>query len=192
MDWASSAGCLSRCETTCRRGCRGVTNASAYFFIGRGIQFTGLREGALKMKEITSNHTEDFTAGCLSQVDDDNRGVRLRGQPAVAVRVASYHFYTACESLGYSDENGLPTHPCDLRSQRLKHTSGSRLVPRHWSLTDVDNFCPRGDAAEIGSSISLISITGFDRSVLNSIHPYGNNKKIALSASTRPPYELLC
>jgi len=40
-------------------------SASAYFFIGRGLQFPVALEGALKMKEITYKHAEGFAAGEL-------------------------------------------------------------------------------------------------------------------------------
>ena len=40
-------------------------DASAYFFIGRGLQFPVALEGALKMKEITYKHAEGFAAGEL-------------------------------------------------------------------------------------------------------------------------------
>jgi len=40
-------------------------NASAYFFIGRGLHYPVALEGALKMKEISYKHAEGFAAGEL-------------------------------------------------------------------------------------------------------------------------------
>ena len=40
-------------------------DASAYFFIGRGLQFPVALEGALKLKEISYRHAEGFAAGEL-------------------------------------------------------------------------------------------------------------------------------
>jgi glucosamine--fructose-6-phosphate aminotransferase (isomerizing) len=51
-------------------------DASAYFFIGRGLQFPVALEGALKLKEISYEHAEGFAAGELKHgplalVEDD-------------------------------------------------------------------------------------------------------------------------
>ena len=44
---------------------REYIDADAYFFIGRGYQYSVALEGALKMKEITYKHAEGFAAGEL-------------------------------------------------------------------------------------------------------------------------------
>ncbi len=50
-------------------GAKGVADAyddaSAYFFIGRGLQYPVALEGALKLKEISYEHAEGFAAGEL-------------------------------------------------------------------------------------------------------------------------------
>ena len=52
-------------DTNAREVAEEFVDASAYFFIGRGLNYPVALEGALKMKEITYRHAEGFAAGEL-------------------------------------------------------------------------------------------------------------------------------
>jgi glucosamine--fructose-6-phosphate aminotransferase (isomerizing) len=52
-------------DTRAESVARAYRDASAYFFIGRGLQFPVALEGALKLKEISYEHAEGFAAGEL-------------------------------------------------------------------------------------------------------------------------------
>jgi len=52
-------------DSTAQAVAEAFTDASAYFFIGRGYHYPVALEGALKMKEISYKHAEGFAAGEL-------------------------------------------------------------------------------------------------------------------------------
>jgi len=52
-------------DSTARAVAEEFSDASAYFFIGRGYHYPVALEGALKMKEISYKHAEGFAAGEL-------------------------------------------------------------------------------------------------------------------------------
>jgi glucosamine--fructose-6-phosphate aminotransferase (isomerizing) len=52
-------------ESTAETVADAYADAGAYFFIGRGLNFSVALEGALKLKEITYRHAEGFAAGEL-------------------------------------------------------------------------------------------------------------------------------
>ncbi len=52
-------------ESTVKEIAKAIKDDSSMFFIGRGLDFLSVKEGALKLKEISYIHTEAFPAGEL-------------------------------------------------------------------------------------------------------------------------------